>query len=333
MNNQEILWLEAYNLVPRVLGLIDRDPISYTYGCVDRHYWHYKTSDMANARLQDAGWLLALIYQVQVKGNRYYKKRKVAEWALACIQWWMKIQHRNGSFDEVYPYEYSFCATAFSTWWVAETLLELKKIDLGFLEAERIVSVQEEATIAERLERAGKWLMRNNNFEVGNQQAASIAALGAIYVITGKEEYLANAQKKLSRLISVQDSSGYYPEYAGSDIGYHSLTLTCLYSYKIHVQADSVLEQSLSRALDFLDARIHEDGRYEWTQTSRRTQYLYPYSLPASNTLSGKIILERFLKGLNNDLTLRPSWIDDRFCTFFAIDFLRTYRLGSDTAC
>lgn len=328
MNNSELLWQEAYNLVPRVLGLMDRDPNSYTYGCADRYYWHYKLHDFANARLQDAGWLLALIYRANVKGNRFFKKRKVVKWAFACMEWWMKTQHKNGAFDEVYPYEYSFCASAFSTWWIAETFLELKRVDADEPKMDKIINVYKETEIIERLEKAGRWLMRNSNIKVGNQQAAAIAALGALYSITHKDEYLFNAKKKLDELINVQDRSGFYPEYGGPDVGYHSLTLTCLFSYKKHFEEDEpLLDKSLIKGIDFLKNKISENGNYNWWETSRRTQYLYSYSLLASKTITGQGVFERFLKGLNNNLVLRPSWIDDRYCTFFAIDLLRTFLL------
>ena len=72
---------------------------------------------MPNARLQDAGWLLAMVYNFTVPENKYAGVEKIGEWALASLRFWAKIQHKNGAFDEVYPFEYSYCATAFSTWW------------------------------------------------------------------------------------------------------------------------------------------------------------------------------------------------------------------------
>jgi len=328
MNKSDILWHEVYNLVPRVLGLMDRDPNSYTFGCLDRYYWHYKLHDFANARLQDGGWLLSLIYQANFEGNLFCKKRKVAEWALASIEWWMKIQHRNGSFDEAYPFEYSFCGSAFSTWWIAETFLELKKIDAIEGNGHKVIREDIESAVIEKLEKAGKWLMYNNNIKVGNQHAAAIAALGAIFSLTGKKEYLHNADEKLNRLMDFQDETGFFPEYGGCDVGYHSLTLTCLYSYKNHLREHNrALDDSLLKGIYFLDKVISEDGSYDWRKTSRRTQYLYPYSLMASRTNIGKQVFERFLDGIKDGLIPKASWIDDRYFTGFAIDYLRTYML------
>ncbi len=60
----------ALETIPRVLGLCDRQANSATYGCCDRHHWHYRAIDFPNARLQEAGWLFALAYAAMLGLSR-----------------------------------------------------------------------------------------------------------------------------------------------------------------------------------------------------------------------------------------------------------------------
>ena len=105
-DSKDILFQEALNMVPRVMGLMNRDSKSTAYGCSDRNYWHYLLHDTPNARLQDAGWLLSLLYNSKLPENRYAGIDKIREWALAAIRFWTRIQHNNGAFDEVYPLDH-----------------------------------------------------------------------------------------------------------------------------------------------------------------------------------------------------------------------------------
>lgn len=45
---------KAYKHTKRIIGFIDKESESPTFGCADRAYWHYKTIDYFNARYQEA---------------------------------------------------------------------------------------------------------------------------------------------------------------------------------------------------------------------------------------------------------------------------------------
>ena len=327
MPGKNALLIEAVNLVPRVLGLMNRQPDSLTYGCSDRNYWHYLLHDIPNARLQDAGWLLNLVYLSNYPESRYHGIKKLPEWALASVIFWTRIQHKNGAFDEVYPFEYSYCATAFSTWWAAEAFLGIKKIDKDLSASEKLLTTDICEKIISALEKAANWLIKKNNLAVSNQEAAAAVALVTVNEITKKKRYLTAGIAKLGHIISNQHSSGYYPEYGGEDIGYHSLSLTCLSTLRNYIEFNALLDNSLITALQFLESRVDKDGLYEWWLTSRRTQYLYPFGLASCWNEGGCEVLKRYINGLSNNCVIRPSWIDDRYCTFMAIDYLRTYDL------
>ena len=45
---------------PRVLGALDRNPLSPTFGCQDWRYWHDKVSDIPSGHDQEMIYFLAL---------------------------------------------------------------------------------------------------------------------------------------------------------------------------------------------------------------------------------------------------------------------------------
>ena len=296
----EMLRQIALGQVPRALGLGDRDPSSETYGCFDRMYWHYKLIDFPNARFQEVCWLLALLYSQNFEGNSYYQNEKVKEWVGSAIRFWAGIRHRDGSVDEAYPNERGFCATAFSTFAVTEAMLLL-----GHSEPS--------------LENTGKWLSSHDAVAVSNQTAAAALALLNLYQLTREKRYLHTSREKISDLLSRQDATGYFPEYGGADIGYHSLTLAILCRYWKRTK-EIPLEEPIRRGIRFLEERIDETGNYDYRQTSRKTQFLYSYGLCGAERLLGHLTA-----GLERGVVLNPAWMDDRYFIQLTTDYLETY--------
>ncbi len=293
----------ALGQVPRILGFADRKEDSKSYGCFDRYYWHYKLHDFSNVRFQEASMLLALLYRHNFPGNIYYNRKKVLQWLKASINFWLKIGNRNGSFNEYYPHEYSFCATSFSAYANTEAML------LAGIKPDK-----------RKLLKTGRWLAGNNNPQVSNQMAASAIALHNIYLITKNEEFRLAAAEKINKVIAAQHSSGYYPEYGGFDIGYQSITLSCLGHYYLKTK-DREVYKSLKKGVNFLKARIRQDGSYDNSATSRRTQYLHPFGL----ALMKSGIIKCIIRGLEDNRILNPTWMDDRYCIHLANDYLQAY--------
>lgn len=91
--------------VPRLLSLQDRNEFSRTYGCFNREYWLCRTLDFPSSIAQFGVHSLALAYTQPFPDNPYYKQPKILLWALAAIDYWIRIQRPDGSFDEFYPNE------------------------------------------------------------------------------------------------------------------------------------------------------------------------------------------------------------------------------------
>ncbi|MBI4609470.1 MAG: hypothetical protein HY726_10705 [Candidatus Rokubacteria bacterium] len=285
--------------VPRILGLADRREGARTYGCFDRYYWQYRLMDFPNARFQEGVHLLALLYHHSLDGNPFAGQRMIAGLARGAVDFWAGIRNRDGSVSEVYPNERSLCATAFSFAAVTEALLRW-----GW-------------PLPRNWERTARWLARAPDSPASNQNAAAAVALYNCYLLTGDTGLEAEAVAEVGRLVRAQHPQGYYPEYGGADVGYHSLTLSWLVRYQQKAKDHALLE-SLRKAVAFVEERVGPDGRHDSSANSRRTQFLYPYGLVAH----GSGVVARHLVGLRQGQVLQPGWLDDRYVIPLSVDFL-----------
>ncbi|MDD5194050.1 MAG: hypothetical protein PHQ96_00040 [Candidatus Omnitrophica bacterium] len=287
---------------PRIIGFLDRTPESETYGCFERYYWHYKLIDFPNARFQEGALLLALLFKSKAEENLFYQNENIHDWCIAAIKFWARARNRNGSVNEVYPFENSFCATAMSALAISQALPLLEKKDLI------------------DLRKTGEWLAKNDNLEVSNQQAAAAAALLNIYFLSGEARFLEAAEQKLSVLLKCQEKSGFFPEYGGFDIGYQSLTLSLLTKYYKRKASDTLLN-SIREGIHFILSYLNDKGHYDPAITSRKTQFLYTYAF----SVFDKNALQKAVRGLEANAILNPSWLDDRYVIPLTIDYLESY--------
>ena len=95
---KELYLFEILDQMPRILAMMDRSIASETYGSFDRHYWHYNTTDFSCARNQEAVLALALVFKINHSKNPYYANESVLAWVNAALEFWIKIQAKNGSF-------------------------------------------------------------------------------------------------------------------------------------------------------------------------------------------------------------------------------------------
>lgn len=301
MDISDTLGSEAIRQAPRILGLIDREGSSATYGCADRYYWHYKLHDFANARFQEASEVLAAAFQYNHPMNPYHLQDRVREWAIAAIRFWEKIKRCDGSFDEAYPFERSFCSTSFSTMHATQALLLLS------------------ARPVTDLRPIGRWLSAHDTADTVNQRAASAAALANLGVLTDHTAFLRAAKDRVSNIRADHERLGYFNEYGGSDLGYSSITLSALSVYADRARDMETIEWVKSIA-GKLGQSLREDGTYEYEGQSRSTRFFYPYALARSNDPG----LKKISSGVAADKILKPSWMDDRYMIPYAADYLRT---------
>ncbi len=295
-------------VIPRALTLGDRLQGSDTCGCYDRYFWHYKILDFANARFQEIAWLLAVVYSNKLCDSPYYQNINVKKWALSAIQFWCQIQKSDGSVDEVYPFEHSFVSTAFSTFATTEAALIL-----------------EDSSFNTSFEKSANWLASHNNMRVANQMAGAAAALYNTYLLTNNDKYRIAAKDKIKKLSTLQHNDGYFIEYGGFDMGYLSIGLSYLARY-YEKSSDPQTGEMIKKAITFAKHKVSDDGTYDYSKTSRNTQYIYPYGFLHEEELS---VINKHTNGLNQNRVVSPLTMDDRFFAPLTVDYLTTYIKGN----
>ena len=94
----------------RLLNQLNRDPSTSTFGCFDRRYWAWKLIDFPEATFQrNIKPLCWFMDQPEAKSYR----DTITENIKAGLLYALGIQHIDGSFDQAYPNEHSYGATAF----------------------------------------------------------------------------------------------------------------------------------------------------------------------------------------------------------------------------
>ena len=218
---------KAYKHIKRLLGLVDIEVDSVTFGCADRYYWHYKLHDYYNARFQETVLILAFVYLDQ--NNFLYKNKKSLDLIKGIINFWLNNLNRNGSVNEIYPYEQSFCATSFSSYIITEAIL--------------LLGLQDEYQDHNRkFEKVGNWLGKNNNWHIANQISASAVALYNLGVLVNDKKFIKESNNRINFLLKDYDKNSYFSEYGGFDLGYNTLTMSCLARIYQKTQDNRILE-------------------------------------------------------------------------------------------
>lgn len=201
----------------RMISRLDRRQWSPTFGCFDREYWHYKTLiEFPRANFQQCVWGLTLLYRTPFDGNEFAGKPETLAWIKAALNFWRRMRHSDGSVDEWYRNERSFCATAYNAAAVGETLLLAKEEFDGAFRQQMINALDETCA----------WLRRHQNLPVANQMVAGLLAHDCLRRLDSRRESDYAGWK--SATLSLQHAEGWFPEYGGADIGYSLLTLDLL---------------------------------------------------------------------------------------------------------
>ena len=303
------------NSAPRLLGLLNRNISSSSYGCFDREFWHYNTADIACARKQEAVLTLTLLYLIEHENNKYFHSSEILGYIIAAMKFWTKIQNKNGSFNEWYPNEHSFVVTSFSTYAVSESLLLLKD-EIPHYEYKLVV---------ESLRKAGDWLIRRNEIRVMNQQTGSAIALLNLYLLTNDSKYLDSSKDKIALLNQRQSKEGWFIEYGGPDIGYLSLAIDYLSKYYLKTRDEMVINivgRSLSFIKHFIQPNLVAGGEY----TSRNTEYLIPHGFEILSKINeDALFVASVVRKKIISADSFPLILDDRYLTYNGYTWLQAY--------
>lgn len=302
---------------PRILSQVCRDPLSSHYGCFDRNFWHYKIRDFSSIILQQGGLFAAYLGDRATSDHEKVFLQKVA---ISSIHFWAKRAERYGAFEEYYPWERSYPALAFST-------LAIAKLVKRFPSTYPIA--------AKGLAKAKKQLERRFEAEALNQQVAGIAALFQISEIENGRGSSERLNSLLDQTLSYQYECGAFPEYGGSDIGYLSVTMDCLWDI-YDISPSDKLRQALHKCLHYVWEQVELFGSSPGMHNSRNTDYILPYSFvrflqdgdKEEKAKASRIINQIFLE-MNTPQHF--VWaIDDRYwCHYIGHSFVRALNIVS----
>lgn len=259
-------WLDqVYATLPRLLALFDVDPISPTRGMGDRFRWAWKLIDFGNATFQGAAHGLArLVYAGLLP--EWVHEEKILELIDAIFDGTRKLIYSDGSLEEAFPYERSFCVTAL----VAYDLLSCVSL-LG-----EKIDGQKSVEYIEIIRPLIRFLRKSDETHgiISNHLATAAAALFKWAQVTQEK----NENREfaiLDRIFSHQSPEGWYQEYEGADPGYMSLAL-CYIADIYQMHPTDKLRDSLNKAVDFLTYCVHPDGSFGGHYGSRNTRFYYP---------------------------------------------------------
>jgi hypothetical protein len=297
-----MLWQPYKSACRHLLSEQDRDPYSARLGCFDRRYWGWKLVDYPEATYQRNVYPLA--WWLKNDGSLSRDEKEVMVDAVkAGLNYATRIQHADGSFDQAFPNEHSFGATAF----LLHPLLE------AYRAVREQCSAAEQETIEAGLRKAADFMRLHEEAHgfISNHLAGAALSLYAAMEFFQEPRYGERADDLLTRILDHQSTEGWFSEYDGADPGYQTL---CLY-YLAQIyqrRGGSRLQDALRSAVEFLAWFVHPDGTFGGEYSSRRTAIYYPGGVALlGHEFPLAASIDRFLlKSILNSRTVTLSDVD-----------------------
>jgi len=257
--------------LPRLLALFDRDRTSASHGMGDRFHWAWGLIDFGNATFQGAAHGMARLWRAGLwpyAGAPDVFLRRID----ALFDGASRLTRGDGSLEEAFPNEGSFCVTAL----VAFDLL--RALDLLRPELSAETSARWTSTIEPMIGYLHS--ADETHAFISNHLATAAAALVRWHALSGDAGSHAKARALIDRILSHQSSEGWFKEYEGADPGYQSLCT--YYLADLHrCRPDWGLAQALVRSIRFLWHFAHPDGSFGGLYGSRCTRLYYPAGVEA----------------------------------------------------
>ncbi|WP_145924818.1 hypothetical protein [Syntrophotalea acetylenivorans] len=214
-----------------------------------------------------------------------------------------RLRRADGSMEEAFPFEASYCVTALAAY---DLLSAVELLQEGFWDRSKVQGGLE--VVKPMIE----FLCQSDEVHafISNHLATASAALFKWTRLTG-EDGRKKGEDLLQRILLEQSEEGWYREYQGADPGYQSL---CTYYLAdiYRMEPTSELRDSLERSLEFLWHFAHPDGSFGGLYGSRNTRFYYPAGI---EYLSGS-----FLEAASLASFMRQSVQKNSVVTLAAMD-------------
>ena len=258
----------ALQAAPRALSLLDRNPFSESFGCFDKQYWHFKTKDFPSASFQMGAEYLARLWKFPQ--NPYFENSKLLQWIKASMNYTVKIQNKDGSFDEWYPNERG---------WAGPTSYVINALTAAYTITEKHLEDKLKNSLQNSFLKAAKFLLQRDEGDIlSNHFALFLLSLHRVHQVTGDQQLKIQLESHLKKFSSRTSKEGWSLEYNGADFGYELATLGFL--GRIHEQfPHSLLKNYAEKSFPFLSYFFYPDGSFGGGIGSRETVHLYPYAV------------------------------------------------------
>lgn len=258
----------ALTRIGGALSMVDSERTSSTRGSFDRTWWNWKFTDFPASRFQEGAHTLAWLLTSPLAPRHARESARLLDTAQSAIAFWSTLQHRDGSFDEAYPFERSLAATAFTLFYVGTAIERL---------GDRLQNAQRSAALA-TVERAAEWLAVNGEHHgiLSNHLAAAAAACQVAGDLIGTDRWRSARDRYLGIIYREQDpDEGWMREYGGADPGYQGHGMFYLADI-LRRTGDAELAARLAAAARFLAWFAHPDGTMGGEYASRGTKFAFP---------------------------------------------------------
>jgi hypothetical protein len=285
MKRRERFQQHLLSSAPRILALLDKNPLSSSFGSFDRKYWQYKILDFPCGMQQELVLPLAWLWRESFPGNRYAGLPRVQSFIEGAFAFHAACSHADGSLDDYFPHERAFGATAYALAALTDAAL-LTGLDCsGF-----IASCERSGLFLSRYREAGT---------LSNHFAIAALALEHLHQLTGDTTWKSRSQELIHELGQRQNPEGWFQEYAGCDIGYQTVTVEFL-ARRHRLSPTPESEQMLKKLLVFLAQFAHPDGSLGGEYGSRNTFNFYPggFAILAEQFPEARFLLEQYFLGL-----------------------------------
>lgn len=301
----------------RLMGLVDKNPLSPTYGCFDKTYWHHRLTDFPSITRQQGILCLAYFYKWISKQNPYQESKEILSIVEGAVLFTVKNQHKDGSYDEWYPNERGWAGpTGYISYALAKTY-ELLREELS----------TEVKNILERsLLKSGEFLAYGwESHILSNHIAMALLPVYMISELFNSDRLKIQYKNLLEKFLCYfNDEEGWGVEYDGPDVGYQSATLSFLsrlYEYDSNRQIKKVCE----RSLDFISYFCFPDGSFSRKFGSRQCEVLFHYGVEywagEDNPLA-KTIAAWSRNSLAHSKQLLPQDHEDHYFIYRMVEFI-----------
>jgi hypothetical protein len=285
----------------------NRDLGSSSFGSFDRAYWGWKQKDLSDATLQYAA--LVVIEHARQRGV----DRSLGPLLEGYVDFCLRLQHRNGSLDQCYPFERT-----------PSVIYDILPALWAVYEGPYLQSPESRGKLETLIHRGVKFGLGHDELHgaIANHFAHYAYELYRYHQVFGDPDAQRKADGYLERVLALFDrEEGWFVEYHGPDPGYQTRTMRYLAKIASLLDSDEIWK-TLGRAAEFIDALLMPDGSLHPMLGARSTALVYPsgFERLAAREPRFQPLAERIRHGWERQRVPLPSWLDFDNALRLAVD-------------